>query len=181
MLSGRAGSAPSARLLRLTVPLSSASSSAAILAPSAMNLQPWTFAVLLGRERIGDVCKACKGLVACEPFANFLRTVDSPYARRSPIRLVLSRPGPANNSRQIIRHPACRGLLPRSRKPDAGRWESELGTCWIGFARPWLDLPATKTELKLPEHYHVVAPIVLGYPAASPSSHGRRPAEIHWL
>jgi len=56
-----------------------------------------------------------------------------------------------------------------------------LGSCWIGFARPWLDLPATKAELNLPEHYHVVAPIVLGLPKAWPDSHGRKPAEIYWL
>ena len=30
-------------------------------------------------------------------------------------------------------------------------------------------------------NYHVVAPIVLGYPKAWPESHGRNPAEIHWL
>jgi nitroreductase len=48
-----------------------------------------------------------------------------------------------------------------------------LGSCWIGFARPWLDLSATKAEPKLPERYHVVAPIVLGHPRAWPESHGR--------
>jgi len=56
-----------------------------------------------------------------------------------------------------------------------------LGTCWIGFARPWLDLPSTKHEMGLPAGHHVVAPIVLGYPKAWPESHGRNPAEIHWL
>jgi nitroreductase len=56
-----------------------------------------------------------------------------------------------------------------------------VGTCWIGFARPWLNLPSTKHELELPANYHVVAPIVLGYPKAWPASHGRDPAEIRWL
>jgi nitroreductase len=56
-----------------------------------------------------------------------------------------------------------------------------IGSCWIGFARPWLNLPSTKKELALPEGYTVVAPIVLGYPKAWPESHGRKPAEIHWL
>jgi len=32
----------------------------AILAPSAMNLQPWAFAVLLGRERIAAYAKRAK-------------------------------------------------------------------------------------------------------------------------
>jgi nitroreductase len=59
---------------------------------------------------------------------------------------------------------------------DAG-----LGACWIGFGRPWLDLPETKLELEIPRNYHVVAPIVMGYPTAWPESHGRQGAEIHWL
>jgi nitroreductase len=56
-----------------------------------------------------------------------------------------------------------------------------LGTCCVGFGRPWLDLPSTKAALGLPGQYHVVAPIVLGYPKAWPESPGRKPAEIHWL
>ena len=44
-----------------------------------------------------------------------------------------------------------------------------------------LQLPATKSELGIPRHYHVVAPIVLGCPAAWPESPGRHAPEIHWL
>jgi nitroreductase len=56
-----------------------------------------------------------------------------------------------------------------------------IGTCWIGFGRPWLNLPATKHEFGLPESYQIVAPLVLGYPEAWPEPHGRRSPEIHWL
>jgi len=56
-----------------------------------------------------------------------------------------------------------------------------LGTCWIGFARPWLNLPETKREFGLPEKFEVVAPILLGYPKEWPEPHGRNPAEIHWV
>ena len=56
-----------------------------------------------------------------------------------------------------------------------------LGTCWIGLARPWFNLPAVKAELRIPEKYQVVAPIVLGYPKNWPEPHDRNPAEIHWV
>jgi len=56
-----------------------------------------------------------------------------------------------------------------------------LGTCWIGSARPWLDLPSTKDKLNLPDHLKAVAPIVIGYPKAWPEFHGPIPAEIYWL
>lgn len=59
--------------------------------------------------------------------------------------------------------------------------DRNLGTCWIGFARPWLNLQEIKAELGIPDQYHIVAPIVVGQPAAWPESHGRKPAEVHWI
>lgn len=56
-----------------------------------------------------------------------------------------------------------------------------LGTCCIGLARHWLNLSSTKQELGLPVSYEVIVPIVLGHPKTWPESHGRNPAEIHWI
>jgi nitroreductase len=56
-----------------------------------------------------------------------------------------------------------------------------LGTCWIGLARPWLNLPATKVELGLPAEYQVVAPIIVGHPEKWPEAPERKPPEINWL
>jgi nitroreductase len=154
---------------------------AAILAPSAMNLQPWAFAVLLGRERIEGHAKRAKDWL----LASLSQTSYDPS-----IRHMLEDPEYA-----LFYHaPALVVILAKSSGTQsaedcclagenlmlAARNEG-LGSCWIGFARPWLDLPATKAELKLPDQYHVVAPIVLGYPKAWPESHGRKLAEIHWL
>jgi hypothetical protein len=52
---------------------------------------------------------------------------------------------------------------------------------WIGLSRPWLDLASVKAELGLPESYRVVAPIILGYPAEWPQSHGRNAPQIFWI
>ena len=59
--------------------------------------------------------------------------------------------------------------------------EQELGTCWIGLARDWFNRPAIKKELKLPEKYQVVAPIVLGHPKQWSPAPARNPVEIHWV
>jgi nitroreductase len=154
---------------------------AAILAPSAMNMQPWAFAVLLDRELIEGFAKRAKEWF----LASFLQTAYEPS-----IRHMLEDPEFA-----LFYHaPALVIVLATSASTQAAEdcclaaenlmlaaRNEGLGSCWIGFARPWLDLPATKAELKLSEQYHVVAPIVLGYPKAWPESHGRKPAEIHWL
>ena len=40
-----------------------------------------------------------------------------------------------------------------------------LGTCPIGFARAWLNLPETKAELGIDPRFVPVFPLVIGYPA----------------
>jgi nitroreductase len=154
---------------------------AAILAPSAMNLQPWSFAVLLGRERVEGYAKRAKA---------WLLTSLSQTSYEPSIRHMLEDP------QFVLFHhaPALVVVLAKSSGTQAAEdcclaaenlmlaaRNEGLGSCWIGFSRPWLDLPATKKELNLPESYHVVAPIILGYPRAWPESHGRNSAEIHWL
>ena len=154
---------------------------AAILAPSAMNLQPWAFAILLGRERIEGYATHAKNWL----LASLSHTSYDPSIRHmlEDPQFVLFYHAPAlvvilaKSSGTQAAEDCC---LAAENLMLAARSEG-LGSCWIGFARPWLDLPTTKADLKLPEHYHVVAPIVLGYPKAWPTSHGRKPAETYWL
>jgi nitroreductase len=153
---------------------------AAILAPSAMNLQPWAFAVLLDREQIEDYAKRAKDWwLASLPHG------DGPSLRRA-----------LEDPQYVLffHAPALVVVLAKSSGTQAAEdcclaaehlilaaHNEGIGSCWVGLARPWLDLPATKAELKLPEKYCVVAPIVLGYPKAWPQSPGRNPAEVHML
>jgi nitroreductase len=154
---------------------------AAILAPSAMNLQPWAFAALLDRQRIGEYAERIKSWL----LANFSQT-----------SLDLSLRHNIEQESYSVFHdaPALVLLLAKSSQPQAredcclaaqnlmlAARDEGLGTCCIGLARPWLNLGSTKRELGLPESYEVVVPIVLGHPKAWPESHGRHPAEIHWL
>lgn len=152
---------------------------AAVLAPSAMNLQPWAFAVLLDRERINGYAHRAKDwlLTNVSQFSESARQIlDDPnfvlFYHAPALVIVLAKSSDAQAAEDCCL--AAENLMLAAR--DEG-----LGTCWIGFARPWLNLPSTKSELGLPPHYYVVAPIVLGYPKAWPAPHGRNPAEIHWL
>ncbi|MFI5058285.1 MAG: nitroreductase family protein [Candidatus Acidiferrales bacterium] len=154
---------------------------AAILAPSATNAQPWAFAVLLDRDRINDNGKRVKAWT----LANFSQTSFEPRLRQmlEDPAFVMFYHAPslvmvlAKSSEVQAAEDCC---LAAQNLMLAARNEG-LGTCWIGLARPWLNLSSTKAELKLPERFHVVAPIILGHPKAWPESRGREPAEIHWL
>jgi nitroreductase len=154
---------------------------AAILAPSAMNLQPWAFAALLGRERIDQLAERVKDWL----LANFSDTMYGPSIR-----------GMIEDPKYALFHhaPALLMVLAKSSETQAvedcclaaenlmlAARDQGIGSCWVGFARPWLNLPEIKHELGLPERFHVVSPIVLGYPKAWPKSHGRTAPEIQWL
>jgi len=159
---------------------------AAIQAPSAMNLLPWAFAVMLGRKRVEDCGKRAKSWLL-EHFEEtpFARTSESSRMRQiledrerllfynAPALVIVL----ANSEDSQSAEDCC---LAGENFMLAARGEG-LGTCWIGFARPWLNLPETKREFGLPEKFEVVAPILLGYPKEWPEPHGRNPAEIHWV
>jgi len=53
-----------------------------------------------------------------------------------------------------------------------------LGTCPIGFARSWLDLPESKQTLGIPADYTPVMPIIVGYPQEIPPHAARKAPEI---
>lgn len=154
---------------------------AAILAPSAMNLQPWAFAVLTGRERIDRLAERVKSWL----LANFSETLYGPS-----IRAMIEKP-----EYSLLHHAAAMVLvLAKSSESQAledcclaaenfmlAARDQGIGTCWVGFARPWLNLPEIKRELGVKEKYQVVAPIVVGIPKAWPASHGRNAPEIQWI
>lgn len=56
----------------------------------------------------------------------------------------------------------------------------QLGTCWVGLARPYLDLADSKAALGLPRDGAVVAPLAIGYPRRQPAATSRRAPEIVW-
>ena len=154
---------------------------AAILAPSAMNLQPWAFAALLDGERIGEYANRIKNWL----LENFQETSLDPSLRKAiegegysvfhgapAVVLVIAKSQESQASEDCCL--AAENLMLAARNEG-------LGTCCIGLARHWLNLPSTKQELGLPASYEVVVPVVLGHPKAWPESHGRTPAEIHWL
>jgi nitroreductase len=157
---------------------------AAILAPSAMNLQPWAFAALLDPERIDSYA---------ERAGRWLLENETGFGEAG--REILERPGfsvfyhaPAlvivmaqSSSTQSSAAQAAEDCCLAAQNLMLAARDQGIGSCWIGFARPWLNLPSTKKELALPDGYTVVAPIVLGYPKAWPESHGRKPPEIHWI
>lgn len=151
---------------------------AAVQAPSAMNLQPWAFVVVLDPEilrALSDRAKAhlIRATTSSSPLAAYLDDLHSPAFNifyDAPALVVIcatsSEPGAAEDCAL-----AAQNLMLAAHAHG-------LGTCWIGFARPWLNEPDGKAALGIPDSYAPVAPIIIGYPAGPTEVHPRRKPEI---
>lgn len=139
---------------------------AAVQAPSAMNAQPWAFAVVQDRERLQRYSDAAKRLTLQQMtpdektrhYSTLLRneSFNIFYDAGTLILICVTEPAPYGEADCWL---AAENLMLAA--CDLG-----LGSCCIGFAVSLLNTPEIKAELAIPAHARVVAPIIVGYPRA---------------
>lgn len=153
---------------------------AAILAPSAINAQPWTFTVVRNESLLNRLSHDAKShLLSASPGAQpremeqRLHNDDFHIFYHAPALVVVSA---VNNDPWTVEDcaMAAENLMLAAR--DLG-----LGSCWIGLARSYLQTPAAKAALGIPASWIPVAPLIVGYPAENPPATSRKPAEIIWV
>jgi nitroreductase len=156
---------------------------AANQAPSALNLQPWAFAVFHGRERLADYSRRAKEHLLATTDASFgLDPRIDQYANRAAnlfhgadtLVLICAKPG---------RFSPVEDCLLAAQNLMLAAHGLGLGSCPVGFARSWFNRPEVKAELGIPANYEAVLPVVLGHPAQPPPVVPRREPEIacwHW-
>ncbi len=153
---------------------------AAIHAPSAMNLQPWSFAVIEGAARLATLSAPAKRhflsiLPADGPEAELRADLEDPAFNifyGAPCLIIVGATSPARQASQDCCLAAQTLML--------AAYDLGLGTCWIGLSTPWLQLPATRTELGLPADCLPVAPIIVGVPRSHPLPTSRNEPRIAW-
>ncbi|HKZ97421.1 MAG TPA: nitroreductase [Hyphomicrobiaceae bacterium] len=153
----------------------------AIQAPSAMNIQPWAFAVIRGGERLSSLSDRAKShllrtMAAGSPLEHYRSNLSDPAFNifyDASILVVVSATSREEGASEDCALAAQNFML--------AAHALELGTCWIGFARGWLNEPAAKAELGLPAGHFPVAPIIVGHPRGRPETHPRRKPEIIWI
>jgi nitroreductase len=154
---------------------------AAVQAPSAMNQQPWGFAVFHGHKRLRDYSDRAKlHLVATYPTMFELHSRSELYENPSydlfhganTLIVIYAMAGRLHPNEDCCL--AAENLM-------LAAYGLGLGTCPIGVARPWFDLFETKRELDIPEHYTAVFPMVVGYPAGFTAAPEREePNVVTW-
>lgn len=151
---------------------------AAIHAPSAVNQQPWAFAVIRGRQRLDEYSERAKqhmlavlpqSLVLHRRSDQLTSTGYHVFHHAGTAIVIYGKPAQFAANEDCCM--AAQNLLLAAHGMG-------LGTCPIGFVRPWLDLPAIKSEMGVPTHYSAVMPIVVGWPAEKTAPTPRAEPEI---
>jgi nitroreductase len=154
---------------------------AAVLAPNAVNQQPWMFTVVRDQAALDRISAHAKThMIANMP----------PGAQSEQLRSQLADP-----SFHIFYHAPVPVLTSGSAQ---GPWIVEdcalaaenlmlaayargYGTCWIGFAQSFLNTSEGKNMLGLSSACVPVAPIIVGHPKISVPRVPRRTPDIRWV
>lgn len=148
---------------------------AATQAPSAMNTQPWAFAVIQDPELMNRIAGNSVEFLRREwGEDNFPPRMQEPgfnvFYNASTLVLVLTKPGFGGHAPTDCAL-ATQNLMLMAH--DLG-----LGTCWIGLSQGYLNTPEAKQELGIPDDYVVSAPIIVGYPGEETPAKEKNPPEI---
>jgi len=150
---------------------------AAVQAPSANNLQPWSFVVIQDRKLLHDISEEAKDALAHDPhWKSHLPLADPAfdifYGAGTLIVICSKREGfcPVGDcylAGQNLMLAAC---------------AMDLATCPIGLSRDVLQSPAMKKRLGVPPEEQPVLPIIVGHAAASMPRTQRVQPKVHaWL
>ena len=151
---------------------------AAIQAPNGMNRQPWAFGLIAEPAALAELDAQAKAHLLAQitddsPIAHYRDTLsreDFHLFYGAPALIVIyTKPGGASASVDVCL--AAQNLMLTA-------YEQGLGTCWIGFAQPFLNAPQTRAAMGVPEGYEAVAPIIVGRPAADFPRPERQTPEI---
>ena len=154
---------------------------AGIQAPSAMNVQPWAFAVIQDKEllqKISDETKVCLLASLSErPYLECYRQLFSDpefhvFYNAPALIITLAKPEGAYASGDCTL--AAQNIMLAAHSLG-------LGSCWIGFAQMSLNTPELKEQLGIPKEYTIVAPLIIGHPAkASVAVIKKEPEILFW-
>jgi nitroreductase len=153
----------------------------AVLAPSGMNSQPWAFGVIEGRDQLRALSARVKDSLiekfgsdpTFERYREWLLDPQYNVFYEAPVLVLVCGRATGYDSTGACAMAAYSLML-------AARNEG-LGSCWIGFAEGLFQATETKAEFGIPADYRVVAPIILGYPAAPvPPTPRAEPQFLFW-
>lgn len=154
---------------------------AAVQAPSATNLQPWSFTVVRDQKVLDQISDGAKSHVLAtlpasansDRYRSMLINPDFHIFYHAPVLILISSvtAGPWASEDCAL---AAQNLMLTA-------YAAGLGTCWIGFAQTFLNTAQGKKILGLPLDCRPVAPIIVGHPKAAPKPTPRNAPVVRWI
>lgn len=150
---------------------------AAVLAPSGMNRQPWTFAVINDAQRLNEMSQRIKKYAlehtpSASPFHSHLADPNLEIFHWAPSLIIIC----AQNEERFSTEDCCLAAENLMLAAHA----LGLGTCWIGLSQPWLNQPQIKAELGISPNLIPIAPIIIGHPQGETPAPPREKPSIVW-
>ena len=154
---------------------------AAILAPTAVNQQPWTFTVVRDQGLLDRISRDAKAhMLVTMPespqpdhFRSLLNDPNFQIFYHAPVLILISAEA---HGPWIVEDCALAAENSMLAACAAG-----LGTCWIGFAQSFLNTPEGKKALDLPVGWVPVAPVIVGHPKNVPPAVRRKEPKVRWV
>lgn len=153
---------------------------AAVLAPSSMNEQPWTFTIVRNQTLLSEISRKAKAhllssIAKDARGGHFAALHDESFHifYHAPVLIVISAASPGARVAEDCALAAQNLMLTA--------YGLGLGTCWIGFAQSYLNTEEGKRSLGLPSSWTPVAPIIVGHPRTPAPAVPRRPAVVRWV
>ena len=149
---------------------------AAVQAPSAMNEEPWAFAVIQTPQLLREISDAAKALMAPELRKQLTELFKAPDYNifYNAGTLIVIYAGPASTYAEADCWLAAENLM-------LAACAVGLGTCVIGLASAILNTPPWKHRLGIPEKHTAYVPLIVGVPAGNtPPVPRKQPQILAW-
>mgnify|MGYP006300069221 CR=1 FL=1 len=149
----------------------------AVMAPSAMNKQPWHFTIVEGKEHIkhfGEAALKQFNLLNLSVKWGFKLTRWESIFYNAPLLIILS----GKKNAHFIKDDTNLAV----QNMFLAAHSLGLGSCWIGFALPLDKNENARKELGIPDNFEIVAPLIFGYPKkVNDKIPKREPKILKWI
>ncbi|MCX9025598.1 MAG: nitroreductase [Candidatus Methanoperedens sp.] len=152
-------------------------------APTGLNLQPWRFIVLQNKGMLKKLSYYAKPILVKNlegrndaGALNFLKRVQDTNFNlfyNAPVLILVI--GSKNNALTDYDCSMCAGNMMLAANSLG------IGSCWIGGAAVIQQSEELMAELKIPQDYKIVAPLIFGYPGTMPQTPEKREPVIFWI